>query len=135
MRVAMYRNLHAAINQQDVYIYSVAEYKSRRSYGRKFPGAAGSTQTAILANVDAVCQTQRRAAMARDGINRKRTVAAWVTGEPVESLSGLRLPISLNPKNGETEFRYRSTGRPVVNFDDLVGLEFTPTGMLGILRS
>ena len=137
MRVAIYRNLNAAKARPDVHIFSVAALKSARSLGKVFKDANGKTlqtQTAILKDVEAICNAKTLRRMATAGENNARSVAAWITGDMVPSLGGRRVAISLNPKNGETEFRYRAPGRAVVNWAHIAGVEFSAVGMFGILK-
>ena len=133
----MYRDLNAAKSRPDVHLFSCASIKSARTLGKVFRNSDGTVRKymfAILKDVDAVCNASTLAQMATRGANKHRSVAAWITGVSVDSLPGRRVAISLNPKNGETEFRYRAPGRAIVQWSDFAGVEFTSAGMLGILK-
>lgn len=81
MRVAVYFNRH---NKE----WSVAEYKSRRCYGKKLSSAV----SLLLKNTDCVV---RETARQRVIESQRRGVHAWITGELVES--NMDQPSWMNP--------------------------------------
>ena len=70
----------------------------------------------------------------------QRSVACWVVGEHADGLDVFfshkqRVPFSINPlpqnKQGgrnESEYRYADDTRDIVNWDDVLGCEFSSTG-------
>ena len=129
MQRTVYRNLNQAKRDLSVYVWSVALVKGSASRG-KVQGHEWGTLT--MANPAPYISL---ATLARIRAKHTREVGFWFYGDVVAngSIRGMKQRITMDPYKYD-EWHY-SKDLSLVNFRDVIGIEFTPTGAYAILRS